>query len=275
MTGSSHPRGQFRALLVALAAAVVAVASTAPAGAVDAKQPLRVLVVGNSLAGTLTRGSPLADEPHGLAARSGFEVTDRIILACGISSLPQVVLTSGPAPNACGGTGHWQQQWPLDVASVQPDVVFVGAGDHDVYDELAADGSLVPQGSAAWRAQYSADVADLFRVLRATGATVVAMTPGCYGENTLDPAEPPIVQRGDAERVHAVQAIWREQANARRGVHYLDLDAEICPGGVADPVLRPDGVHFSQTGADHLAGAVDRSLRDAIRIDHRSAHPRG
>ena len=104
MTGSSRLRGQFGALLVAGAVAVVAVASTAPAGAVDAAQPLRVLVVGNSVASTLARGSPLAEELHGIAALPDLEVTDRIILACGISSLPQVCTTrrhwSCPGSNA-------------------------------------------------------------------------------------------------------------------------------------------------------------------------------
>ena len=278
MTASSRLRGHLGhigALSVAIAIAVVAVAATVPVGAVDAPHPLQVLVVGNSVAGTLTRGSPLAAQLHGLAARSGIELQDRTILACGISTLPQVVLSSGPAPNSCGGTGHWQQQWPLDVAAVKPDVVVVGAGDHDVYDELAADGSLVPQGSDAWRAQYSADVAEMFRVLRATGATVVALTPGCYGENTLDPSEPPIPQRGDAERVRAVRAVWHDQASRRRGVSFLDLDAAICPGGTSDPVLRPDGVHFSQPGADRLAPALERALRAAVRSDRRSAAPRG
>lgn len=276
MTGRSRRRRHLGALLVAVASALVAIAASAPERAgTAAPRPLRVLVVGNSVASTLARGSPLADEPHGLEARPGFEVTDRIILACGISSLPQVVLSSGPEPNACGGTGRWQQQWPLDVAAVEPDVVFVGAGDHDVYDAIDPGGTLVPHGSAAWRAQYSADVAEMFRVLRATGATVVALTPGCYGENTLDPTDPPIVQRNDPERVRAVQAVWRAQASRRRGVHFLDLDASICPGGAADPALRPDGVHFSQAGADQLAPEVARALRAAIRADHRSTHPRG
>lgn len=262
-------------IVTAAVALALALATTGPVGAAVGPRPLRVMVAGNSVAGTLARGSPLADELHGIAALPELEVTDRIILACGISSLPQFVLSSGPAPNACGGTGHWQQQWPVDVAAVRPDVVLVGAGDHDVYDEVAADGTLVPQGSAAWRARYSADVAQMFRVLRATGASVVAVSPGCYGPDTLDPTDPPIAQRSDPQRVQAVQAVWREQASLRRGVHFLDLDATICPAGAADPSLRPDGVHFSQAGADRLAPVVARALDHAVRLDRRTVSPRG
>jgi len=287
VTASNDPRarrGRTAAGIVAVAvalaglavlAATTAAAATGPVGATVGPRPLRVMVAGNSVAGTLARGSPLADELHGIAALPGLEVSDRIILACGISSLPEVVPSSGPALNSCGGTGHWQQQWPVDLAEVRPDVVLVGAGDHDVYDEITADGTLVPQGSAAWRAQYSTDVAQMFSVLRATGASVVAISPGCYGQDTLDPTDPPIAQRSDPQRVQAVQAVWREQATRRRGVHFLDLDATICPAGVADPALRPDGVHFSQAGADRLAPVVARALDDAVRLDHRQVSPRG
>ena len=38
-----------------------------------------------------------------------------------------------------------------------------------------------------------------------------------------------------------------------------------CPGGVADPVIRADGVHFTTAGADRLASKVDAALHAAVR----------
>jgi hypothetical protein len=44
----------------------------------------------------------------------------------------------------------------------------------------------------------------------------------------------------------------------------LDLDSVLCPGGVADAALRPDGAHFDGAGADRVAPAVARAVRHAI-----------
>ena len=248
-------------LLLLVAAAMVVPAATDVAGA---RPPIRVLIVGNSLAGTLAYGSPVGEDAHGVATQRGFDLTNRNILACGISSLPTVVLVSGPAPNACGGSGHWQQQWLTDVISIRPDVVLVAAGDHDIYDEQDGDGTMLRQGSQAWTTRYSDDVAQLFRVLHASGAPVVAVTPGCYGLNTLDPTDASPPERRDPARVRAVQSVWRRQARQHSGVEFLDLDRVVCPSGASDPTIRPDGVHFGQYAADLLAPRVARALRAAV-----------
>ena len=84
------------------------------------------------------------------------------------------------------------------------------------------------------------------------------------GRNTLPDAE---VIDGDVRlepaRACAVTAVWQSAA-AASGVRLLDLDAVMCPGGVADPVLRADGVHFTVAGADRLAPTIARALRRVV-----------
>jgi hypothetical protein len=38
----------------------------------------------------------------------------------------------------------------------------------------------------------------------------------------------------------------------------------LCPGGVADAAVRPDGAHFDGAGADRVAPVVARAVRQAV-----------
>jgi lysophospholipase L1-like esterase len=225
---------------------------------------LRVLVVGESQAGTLAIGSPRPPTPHGLVAEPGLILWDRTILGCSISSVPTFILADGQqAANQCGGTGRWQQQWAADVQATRPDVVFVMAGARDLFDVAGADGTVVHPGDPAWTERYTADVRELFRILAATGAPVVAVKPTCYGPNTLPDGEAQESERLDPVRVQAVTAAWEAAASADH-LRLLDVDAVTCPGGTADPVVRADGVHFTVAGADRLAPIVTSALRRAV-----------
>ena len=69
--------------------------------------------------------------------------------------------------------------------------------------------------------------------------------------------------RLEPAREQAVTAAWQSAARAS-GLRLLDLDALTCPAGVADPVVRADGVHFSVAGADRLAPTIAAALRRAV-----------
>jgi lysophospholipase L1-like esterase len=227
-------------------------------------EPVRVLLVGESQAGTLAVGAPRPPEPHGLVAQPGLVLWDSTLLGCSISSAPVFVLASGEAvANQCGGTGYWQQHWTAAVHATHPDVVLVMAGARDLYDVAGPDGSIVHPGDPAWTARYTGDVRELFRTLGSTGAPIVAVKPPCFGPNTLPDGEPQVPEKLDPARALAVAAVWESAARASR-VHLLDLDDVICPVGVADPAIRADGVHFTVAGADRLAPTVAAALRRAV-----------
>lgn len=233
--------------------------------ATKAPPRLRVLVVGESQAGTLATGAPKPASPHGLSARPDLVLWDSTILACSITSFPNFVLADGEVvPNPCGGAGRWQHQWATDVQATRPDVVFLMAGARDLFDVADPDGTVLHPGDPGWTEHYVADVRELFRILGATGAPIVAVKPTCFGANTLPDAE--VVEqdvRLDPARVRAVTGAWKAAARAS-GLHLLDLDAITCPGGAADPGIRADGVHFSVAGADRLAPTIAAALRRAV-----------
>jgi lysophospholipase L1-like esterase len=264
------------ALLLAGVAAVAGLSGLggSTAGARDAPPPsapttaparLRVLVVGESEAGTLATGSPRPPTPHGLSAQPGLVLWDSTILACSISSVPVFVLADGElTANRCGGTGHWQEQWARDVQATKPDAVFLMAGARDLFDDAGPPGVVIHAGDPAWTAHYTADVLQLFGILRSTGAALVAVKPPCFGPDMLPDGEPQSSERLDPARAAAVAAVWQAAARTSH-LRLLDLDAVICPGGVADPAIRADGVHFTVAGADRLAPTITAALQRAVK----------
>ena len=255
-------------LVVLVAVGSLAVLGAGPAaarGRARVPDPIRVLVVGESQAGTLAVGAPRPPDHHGLVAQPGLALWDSTILGCSISSVPTFVLADGEhAANRCGGTGYWQQYWTTAVQRTKPDVVFVMAGARDLYDVAAPDGGVIHPGDPVWTAQYTADVRELFRILGTTGAPIVGVKPTCFGPDTLPGGEPQAPENLDPARVQAVAGAWQAAARGT-GVRLLDLDAVMCPGGVADPAIRADGTHFTVAGADRVAPTVATALRRAVR----------
>ena len=114
------------------------------------------------------------------------------------------------------------------------------------------DGSVAHAGNTEFDATYVRDVGALLDTLSATGAPVVVIKPPCYGESHLVGTDPQIAERRDVVRLAAIDTAWT-QAARRHGARMLDLDPVLCPGGIADAAVRPDGAHFDGAGADRVA----------------------
>jgi len=224
---------------------------------------LKVLVVGDSQGATLAQGPGVEGGQHGLAVQPHVLVWNRALLGCSISSRPTFVIDGREEHNKCGGDGIWQRQWPQDVAAFEPDVVVVAAGAWDLYDAELDDGRVVSPGDPTWAAAYEQDVVQMFDDLQATGATVVALVPSCYGENTNPGAEAPPPEREDGGRIRAVKQVWVAAARTT-GATMAPLDDMLCPGGSADSGIRPDGAHYDGAGADRIAPAVMATARAAL-----------
>ncbi len=224
---------------------------------------LKVLVVGDSQAATLAQGVRADPGVYGLSAQPGLTVWNRAILGCPIVSFPVFVMDGNQVKNKCGGAGFWQQQWTGDVATFRPDAVVVMAGAWDVFDAVMPDGSVAHAGNPVFDATYQRDIGTLLDTLSATGAPVVVVKPPCYGESHLVGTDPQIPERRDTTRLRAIDAAWTGAAH-QHGARVLNLDSVLCPGGVADATLRPDGAHFDGAGADVVAPAVARAVRQAV-----------
>jgi peptidoglycan/LPS O-acetylase OafA/YrhL/lysophospholipase L1-like esterase len=231
-------------------------ARTASAGAI------KVLVVGDSQAVTLAQGFD-ADPGHtGLSAQPGLVVWDRAILGCSISTYHSYLSQGRELPNICGGPGLWQRQWSNDVATFNPDVVVVQAGAWDVYDVVAPDGSHLAPGDPRWQKTYTRNVTDLFATLGQRGASILAISPPCYGGVLFSAGGNVPPERLDATRVGAVHAAWARAAHAQ-GFELYDLGRTLCPAGRSDDAIRADGAHYSNDGANRVAPMVARAIRAA------------
>jgi peptidoglycan/LPS O-acetylase OafA/YrhL len=232
-------------------------ASAAPVTAA----PVKVLVVGDSQGATLAQGLDASPGAHGLSAQPGLVVWNRAILGCSISTASSFVIDGDRQRNKCGGDGAWQRQWASDVAAFRPDVVVVQAGAWDLYDVAGPGDSVVHPGDPAWKTSYTNDVKTLFDTLSATGAVVVAIRPPCYGTTEVvgSGATPP--ERLDATRIAGIGSAWQTAARSR-DTRLLDLGDTLCPGGRSDASLRPDGAHYDDAGADHVAAIVARAVRN-------------
>ncbi len=235
------------------AAAGLALPVTGPAPAPapgPAPPPVRrILLLGDSVAQTLGRGLERWGPAHGVV------VVNSARYYCGIARGGRLGATLGRSANTCG---DWSRTWPLLLDRVHPDVVVmlstiwdVGARQRDVWGP-----GYLNEGDPPFD-QYIVDewgrAADL---LRSRGARVVWLTSPCS-------ALPGLTRDTSYANTNYLPPLVRAH-----GVVRLDLFARVCPEGKFTDRLgavdgaRPDGVHFSDPGADWVAGWLGPRLVD-------------
>jgi len=144
------------------------------------------------------------------------------------------------------GCHDWEGRWLPDLAAFDPDVVFVhlawpGFGDRYV------DGHWRHPCEPEFDTWYLGEVGAALDVLGSSGARIVIADAPYWQLFPLD----------DGERVDCLNAVY-VQAAREHGADVIGLREWLCPDrrcAVArdDVVLRPDGVHFMDAGAD-IAG---------------------
>ncbi len=219
---------------------VVASARAAGRARKAAPRPLRrILVVGDSVALTLGRGI----ERWG--ARNGVAVLNDGVIGCPLLNGVDVRGYWGVATRAADPC-QTRRTWPQYLREFQPDLVVVLYGAWDVYDASFDHGKTwVSPGEPAFNRYYATRVDDAARRLAATGARVLWLTPPCFAANggSLDPS----AVWYDPARVEVLRSIDHSVA-ARAGATVSDVVHDAgCP---VDFGTRPDGVHYSDSGAD-------------------------
>jgi lysophospholipase L1-like esterase len=127
-------------------------------------------------------------------------------------------------------------------------------GAWDLY-EASWDGSGHRPGDPVWNAHYRERVADAARRLRVTGAKVVWLAPPCFAAGPGSDADAPWY---DPARVDALTSVYGSVAKDQ-GIPMTDVTRTTgCP---VDLNVRPDGVHYSDPGADVVAGQLGPVLR--------------
>jgi hypothetical protein len=228
----------------ATAAALAGAPATSPTTVAPAAPPpppvKRLLVVGDSVAQTLGRGLERWGPPHGIVVMNGAR------FYCGIARGGRVGFAMGKSLDRCN---DWESRWGGMLDRLHPDVVVVLSTIWDVGGRQRPEWGpdYVDQGDP----RFDQFVEDEWRhaadMLASRGARVVWLTAPCS-------ADAPISQKLQYSNTHYLSALL-----ATRPVIKVDLAGGVCPDGkfsdrlgpVADG--RPDGIHFSDRGADWVA----------------------
>jgi hypothetical protein len=200
----------------------------------------RVLVVGDSLALTLGRGI----ERWG--AKNGITVLNDGIIGC-------------PIMNGVTVRGYWgiserpddpcktHSQWPKLLQEFKPDLIVAVYGAWDVYDVSLDHGTTwISPGETEFDNRYEARVEDAASRLRATHAPLLWLTPPCFGPRPNSDDDPNGVWWNPA-RVQVLLGL-DHAVGATNGMDVSDVIHN--PGCPVNRAERPDGVHYTDSGAD-------------------------
>jgi peptidoglycan/LPS O-acetylase OafA/YrhL len=204
----------------------------------------RIMIVGDSVALTLGRGIERWGAKHGIA------VLNDGVIGCPLLNGVEVRGYWGTADRSSDPC-QTHRTWPKYLSEFKPDLVIVLYGAWDVYDASFDHGhTWVSPGQPKFDTYYATRVADASHRLRATDSRVLWLTPPCFAANGA--SENPNAVWYDPARVSVLQSI-DHRAAAGPGVTVSDVVHNSgCP---VDPKMRPDGVHYSDAGADaQLAG---------------------
>jgi len=233
-----------------------------------AKAPVRVMVVGDSVALTLSDGLQHRQ------SRWHIDQEDLGVLGCGIA-LGSVVWADNFGQEEQLGLGWacrveprngfipWNQAWPKWLKAVRPNLVVLLAGRWEVVDRLYA-GHRTNILAPAFAHYVKKMMETAVRIGTSTGARMVLMTAPCYSSGEQPDGTP--FPEDDVRRVEAYNRIVREVAAIYpKTVTVQDLFSIACPGGKYAPVLNSrtlrfsDGIHFATdpgTGGDLIAPAI-------------------
>ena len=222
----------------------------ARAGAFGA-HPLRLLIVGDSIAMTLGMGLSVASQPD-----YGVSVIDDATVGCDLDPQMGVVTEGTPGP-ATQGCDNWRALWPFLVAAEHPQVVALGLGRWEVADHFE-NGQWVHIGEPAWDEHLTQDLEDAIAIFHTFGAKVVLLTMPYVDPSDRAPDGSPWPENSPA-RTQAYNALVRQVAQSDPAdVSVLDLNHMLNPDGVYSGTLdgvdtrSSDGIHVSVAGGELL-----------------------
>jgi len=210
--------------------------------------PVRVLIIGDSVAITLSDGLERAQDEWDLA------VWNQSVLGCGLVGADSK-LFQGKWVDQGTECGDWRDRWRSDVDTFRPDIVLVLSGAWDTYD-MNVEGRSLRFGTPEADSYTLARLEQAVDVLASRGATVVLLTTP-YPEKR-DLALDGRTNRVDPGRIDTLNGIYRTLADERPDdVVIVDLNGYLGSLGNPDALdgvdLRIDDLHFTPEGSDIVA----------------------
>jgi len=223
-----------------------------------------------------TLRAPTAEEPLRVYIGGDSIIRDAGDAFLNLASDSPLFDTTLHYENATGLTRPDFYDWPAafaeDMATHRPEVVFVLFGGNDSQGIIGPNGeTLSGPGDAGWREEYARRVAGVMDVLRADDRVVYWV------------ALPPMRDEGFDRRAGIMNDIYREAAESRPWMTYLDTDPifgdtagqyverkEDTSGDLVD-LRQEDGVHLSQPGATRLARIMLDLIDEEIQAGREAA----
>jgi peptidoglycan/LPS O-acetylase OafA/YrhL len=250
------------ALFAATAAPPLAASAAAPKftgrSASPTGPPVKVLVVGDSVALTLEIG--LSEHERSFDVES----FDGGILGCGVTNGAEFQLKGVDAPMAtqCDdgpARGLWPHIWLADIAKDKPNVVMILAGLWEVANRTYR-GRWTNIEDPTYAAYVKQQLEYAVRVARSGGAHVVLMTAPCYDSGEQPNGEP--WPEDSQSRLSIYNHLVEQVATMSSDTSLLNFNAMACPGGHYEEfmngvqVRESDGVHFTFDGGDAFASRI-------------------
>ncbi len=247
-----------------LPSAAEAAGPSLPFGTVSTGPPVRVAILGDSVAWRLGFAL-LADQPE---QAYDVDIDNGAIVGCGVvrSTLYMAHGVPDPVVPQCNtsapASSQWPAQWAGNIDEFRPDVVVILAGRWEVMDRQIA-GQWTHIGEPDFDAVLRRSLEQAVRVASSRGADVVMMTAPCFDTGEQPNGLP--WPEDSATRLAAYNSMVRTvAAEYPATVRVEDFDAMVCPGGVYTPTLDGvqvrdgDGVHIVPTPAagQWLAGHI-------------------
>ncbi|MFI5041183.1 MAG: acyltransferase family protein [Acidimicrobiales bacterium] len=211
------------------------------AAAVVHPGPLRVMIVGDSVAASL--GAGIAP----LQSAAGIVFSNQGYIGCGIARGGATSFKAYTQPPACL---TWPQRWQALVDSFRPDLTLVLLGRWEVLDRVHG-GQWMHVGQPAFDAYLSSELELATTTLTSRGGRVAFLSAPCNNHELADLASPGRLPPDDQARVDLFNALQAKTVAAHPGstqmVPFADL---LCPGGqfvrtIHGVGLRTsDGVHL-------------------------------
>ena len=236
--------------------------NTNPAPHASASKPVKVLLVGDSLAGSLGVGLALE------ARQYGVQLVNEGSPSCSVSMQGEIqvlwyTVSPGPPCDVGGNADSLLTTWRQWVDAYNPDVVvYLARG--ETYNQQV-DGAWQNLGEAAFDSYVGSRFNSAADVLGSRGAAVVFLTVP-YFDSGVSGAGTPWPEDNQLREV-LDNAFIRSAAKAAGGkAAVFDLNALVSPGGHYSSAVNSvnvrcgDGVHFSQSGGIFVGMALAPEL---------------
>ena len=181
-------------------------------------------------------------------AMAGGEVQ----LGCGVSRFERrMVEWDEPIEERCK---TWPTLWPQSVANQQPDIAMLVTGAWEVPDVVVpGTNTWSALGDPAVDAFVRSEIATAVDLLASQGSMVLLVLYPPYAPWADDGKPEAVSRQADPARMAVLHQILRDIAAERPGTtRVYDFGASLGPAALADPAIRPDGLHIPEEAMTNL-----------------------